>query len=647
MRTFLIVCLVVVAVAATTVSAQCKTPLVEPPAVTKSDPLLDTDGDGDSIYVMTYNMSEAFDRVYIRFGDAENYCTFDSYNIPTGSNYTNITAVDDCFEQWTFSIKIRDMLDNCGFEQDLVREPQTTHFIQTVNIFTEQEREDLRDDRNVTRLTQFIIDLRFPSNVTASTNPLFFDIPAYADQEIIVLNVLGDLVINIEDTGSSYDYSVNGTVVTALPFPFIISELLNSNASFPLSEQDLIWSVDQYCPDNSEGLYCLQKFSFFTEIVADCSNTSALDDAIIFMQLQVNCSASYDGECADFEVDPVINITFSTPRYCPSTSFLALENDLTIYAYSGANSGIAAPVDGWTGDATSGIPADFVEEAVFTYESTAYGEMSVAVGQGGATIATTTILSIKTRPTGVPDNELELYARYNGQTITTQETSTVVADAGFGTGDYSNDRSRFQFEWSNTTFDRVDSERDVSEGAEITVLIEVTFDEGAEAVESFKGASSYGLLRTLAQRIKSFRATEVSESPVSLAEAFSSGSDPQQAFARDTVTIGTNVANPNTGASSSSDDGFLGLSQSSGLAVGGVACVALVVAAAIYRSKRSAATEEDSSTDKIRTLPETSSAQDIQLASLPVIMPNADGTFSTDINTLNTMPMNTLQSTAE
>lgn len=498
---------------ATVASAQstfmCASNTQEPIVPTYEIGLSGTDLSLNVTFNRNATSDEGYDQVVVSFGGDLTcdlnvlYGTADDSGDSTYWTMTENTT--NCQVTYEFIAPINHVLGNCGYTQDNAREAGRTHFLNTIRILTVQTRDDLRNAYNATREFPFTSDISIATNTTATVTGLQVFGTAYT------LNLLGNLKVAVTDNfandpNTPYLYTVSGTVVTSVQWPYRL-ELSADSAHAHFDSQDFTAVANTYCDAEADNnTACTQEWDFSFDILPSVAcveetGITALTDEWIWMQFTVNCSSQFTGECApDFAVDPAMNLTLTSADFCPKFSTISLQTDSATYAFQPSDQdNTAVPADSteeWLTEVHSthsapfvqSIYTSYVEETIFTYESTLYGEVRVRVADGGATLATTNITQIRTVPV---DNTYLTRIVYDadatGETVESYtDASVAVANAGFGgTTGYTNNRARFQFQLNNNTFDRNNEatvDADAAEGGSIEVDLVVSFAEGASAV---------------------------------------------------------------------------------------------------------------------------------------------------------------------
>jgi hypothetical protein len=611
--------------------------------------------DGTSLSLnVTFNRNDTstgnfgYDRVEVVFG-GNSSCDFivdfgetnpPSYSVPPNTFWTRESNSDaDCNTVYNFLAPINWVLGYCGYTQDNDREPGRTHFLNTIKIKTIQTRDDLRTPYNATREFPFTSDISIATNTTATVTGLQVFGTAYT------LDLLGDLKVTVTDNFASggettpYLYTVSGTVVTSVQWPYRL-ENSEDSAHPHFNKQDFTAVADTYCDGEADNnTACTQEwdFSFNIETSVACvkdTGITSLTDEWIWMKFIVNCSAQFTGECApDFEVDPAMNLTLTSSDFCPKQSEISLETDTDTYAFQPVGEDNTAIPNGvseeWLTETTSAsiggdpfaqtILSAYVEETIYTYESTLYGEARVRVADGAATLATTNITQIRT----VPSND-QLYvtrivydADVSGTIESSKADSTVkVANTGFGvvSSGYENSRVRFQFQLNNNTFDRnndAEVSADAAEGGKIEIDMIVTFAEGANSIDD--DWSSAVLLQqfVIDNNGKSVPIRTNPVEPVGLFVGSSGSMTSSSNFA-----LGSNIGAPTlTGAEAGSASNVLAVGV---VAVGGVALVAMVAILVMRRPVVSRPATEDVALTQLPVSSSFATAPDLTfMATLP------------------------------
>jgi len=613
----------------TLVSAQstfnCASNTEEPVVPTYEIGLSGTDLSLNVTFNRASNGTLGYDRVEVVFG-GNNSCDFlvdfgeanpDSVTVSPNTFWNQQQMADgNCATIYNFVAPINWVLGYCGYTQDNTREAGRTHFLNTIKIKTVQTRDDLRTPYNATREFPFTSDISIATNTTATVTGLQVFGTAYT------LNLLGDLKVTVTDNFANdadipYTYTVSGTVVTSVQWPYRLENSDgDSHANF--DNQNFAITGDQYCDavgDNNTA--CTQEWDFSFNIKTDVacatgdSGITALTDEWIWMQFIVNCSAQFTGECApDFAVDPAMNLTLTSSDFCPKSSEISLETDTNTYAFQPAGEDNTAVPSGtaqeWLTETTSSASApftqtilgDYVEESIFTYESTLYGEVRVRVADGAATLSTTNITQIRTVPEGDYLTRIVYDADPTGTTVTDfSDASVKVANDNFGAeATYDNNRARFQFQLNNNTFDRnnvAEVAADAAEGGNIQIDLIVTFAEGSTSIND--EWSSAVLLQEFVVD-NNGKSVPIRTNPIdSIALSQDSGSF----TASSNFQLGSNIAPPTvTGQNATAASNALTIGA---VAVAGVAIIALVAVVVLRRP------EASKPAANLNTLPQSSS----------------------------------------
>jgi hypothetical protein len=587
-------------------------------------------------FVLTLNYSTGYD-VYanVTFPDSEStaYCDFTSADKLANSLWQVSSNVlgDGCLSQTVLTVPVADLLANCGFEQNLDIEPSRVHFLQTVSISTAQTRYDLaRREQIVTRETQFKVDVSISNNATAFANLQVFGVP-------VELDGLQNLRIDIETSGSDYLYYVRGAILTDLQWPYRVQEPDASISSNFVASTFSI-TADTYCDladGHTEDEVCRQRWTFETQIDPSvaCEAHSSLGDWLN-VTFQFNCSDAFQGECApSFSGNGVLAYYLESPFYCPSASSIGLDATLTLYAYDSGNSADAAPANAFYSQAQNAPSSEFVEEAAFVYESNVFGEVHTSVPDAAATLASTKILAITTRPAGFSD--IVVYNDLSGQSEGVDGGNVRVENGGFGASEtqptgqvraYSDARARFQFTWNNNTVQRDESASQTADDAvtvAVDVLVEVTFAQGVSSIDDSPSASRE-LLSEMSEndRLKSAR---------SIVELMAGQSLFDREFsARSIASLSAGNAASTNPHSDDDDDSIIPGVSNSAAVVGGVAIVTVAAMIAVVATKHNR-----SSDNKTSSLPPSSSSFDgtigsAELAtSMPISLVNVEEMYAT------------------
>jgi VCBS repeat-containing protein len=527
----------------------------------------------------------------IQLQDAnDGFCDFSSDEPDLNSAiWDYITGGADSEAQ--LDISGQQMLSNCGFVQDPNdRGDGKVHFIQTVIMSAAQTRDTERETLTLTREVQYIIDIGVLRNATATVDNLQVYGTAF------VLDLLGDMVIDISpaDQSSSYDYvyTVTGRLVTSTQYPYRLEELSHSIDTALFNSSTWSTQVDSYCDVNDFGEVCQQEWTFAVELNSDiaCISQDALQGELVNISFTVNCSDQFSGECApDFAVDPGVSLSLSSPDLCPTVSNVSIESDMALYAYGDSSiaSSEAAPTSGSDSffSTTQDVPpSTFVNEALYVYESTAFGEVTVTVPNNAATLSDAKILSIVTDPIGFAATEI--YS-YDSDTLieTKQHSSVVVNNDNFGTGTYSDSRARFAFQWNADTVNIADSDRATT--IALTVLVEVAYAEGV----SSRSSDSNPVLSDLDQHNVQTNRGKSSRIPFKFHVSANSQRDESGARAFATLQPSSGTSAP---ASSSST---LGMFTANTLVIGATAFVviAIVIGAVVVVRRRNSNVDNDNS----------------------------------------------------
>jgi VCBS repeat-containing protein len=535
----------------------------------------------DVLFDVTFPNSVALQDNAIELSSGGGYCDFTSTD-PTANDGIWSYVTGSAESELNMTISAADMLGKCGFVQDLNdRGDGKIHFVQTVTISGVQTRENaIRQEYNVTRSSQFIIDIAILPNVTAVVDSI--DVYGTA----FVLDLLGDMQVDISATADptsnyDYDYIVNGQLVTSTQYPYHMEGPVYSFDTDVFNASTWSMSPDTYCANNAPE--CVQTWSFSVNLRSDvaCISRTELTNDLINITFQVNCSEMFDGECApDFATDPAVTIVLSSPDMCPSVSNVSLSSTLDLYAYVGADTSVPAPVSGTSSffsTSQDAPPSEFRNEGIFVFESSVFGEANVLVSGNAATLATTTILSITTDPAGYAAKEI-----YSFDPDTQQEeksdSSIAVNHDSFGTGTYPDSRARFSFPWNSNTLNRAassESNGDDAETVSVSVFLLVTFVEASSIDES-------PIVRQLsyADRVKSTRTTVSYEL---LADGQTASSSARAIASVQSGTAGSPGAAPS--AANGSSGLLAGNTVVIGVVVAGCVVVALVVLS-INRNRR-------------------------------------------------------------
>jgi hypothetical protein len=538
-------------------------------------------------FVLTVNYSGEYDNYFnVSFPDSDvtAFCDFSSLDDDANALWNATSDPDLCMNYLELKVKTSDMLANCGFSQDLAREAGRTHMLNTISLLSGQNRIEKRDDDRellivVTRETQFSVDVSIATNITATTS------------EIMVTGVpvrgagLKDLTIVITPNGDDYNYTVQGEFITDVQFPYRLEEpvvvlgdmFLDNSAE--LTANTHCNTVDGF----TTGDVCTQVWSFNAQIdpAVACVTSDNLAE-YVNVTFDYNCTDVFEGECApDFAEDAIASFFLSSAEFCPEYSDIPLESDITLYAYqpSGGNTASAPANGAFISTAQNEPSSDFVEEAVFVYESTVYGEVKAIVPDAAATLGSTKILLIKTIPDDNSYTEVTVYNDLQGQASGITGGNVVVTNTGFGitevqpsgdTRNYADARARFQFEWNTNTVDRNDADdstADARAGFTMTVLIEVTFAPGS--LSSYVGSdASKELLNTMHENEHS----KTARSTVSL---FADSDEPREFTSTTRATV-SGISGASPGAAASSGSSFTISPTVIGAGVAGIALVAIV-----------------------------------------------------------------------
>jgi Subtilase family len=545
-----------------------------------------------SFLLLTLNFSREFDvGVNVSFPNSDNgYCDFSLVD-PDGNPLWQLASEDpdQCLGQVVLNVSTSDMLSKCGFQQDTLREAGRTHFLNTIDITTEQLRLNLlREEYVVSRSHSFMMDLSVATNVTAAASISVRGVPVYQD-------LLADLRIEVVGDGDGgYLYYVRGLMLTDLQWPYRLQDPTHAISSNFVDSSFNI-SVDSYCNEvdgNTAEDICLQAWSFEMQIdpsVACISHTELAD--WFNLTLEYNCSDHYPGECNPTIGSGVAAFELFSPNYCPELSSIALDADVVLYAYAptGGSSGSSPASDEFLSTSQNSPGADFTAEGVFVYESTVFGEVTAAVPDGAATLGSTSILSITTKPAGY--SSITVYNDLANQAAGVSGGDVVVTNTGFGVSetqpsgvvrDYDNAHARFQFTWNANTVNRDNSESSSADGAQsvaIEVLVEVTFAEASVSSEDNDIITELAMQN----RFKTRRST---------LHLFAAETDFPADFAAVTIATVTNSA-PVGASSSSSAMQVFGMSATvAGVAVVSVLVVITALAVVVRRHRHNKSSQE-------------------------------------------------------
>jgi FG-GAP repeat len=591
----------------------CATDVQEPPVPTYSIGL-----DGTSMVLNVTFQQDRAQTISNGYGNAfkvvfddstTSVCDLDTTGLTEddasyGSYWSRVGySVSACTEDWQMVVPINVALGDCGYTQDNAREPGRTHFLNTIKLNTNQTRNDLRDVYYATREFPFTSDISIATNTTATVTGLQVFGTAYT------LNLLGDLKVTVTDNFGNnpsipYVYTVSGTVVTSVQWPYRL-ELSEDSAHEHFNSQDFTAVANTYCDAEADNnTACTQEWDFSFNIETDVAcveNTGieSLTNEWVWMKFIVNCSAQFTGECApDFAVDPAMNLTLASANFCPKKSTISLETFTNTYAFQPAGEDNTAVPNGdgeeWLTESTSAVVTtttqtifgSYVEEAIFTYESTLYGEVRVGVADGAATLATTNITQIRTVPSDT--NTYSTRVVYDADVTGTIESSksdasVKTANTGFGsTAAYEKNRARFQFQLNNNTFDRNNAAHesaDAAEGGSIEIDLIVTFSEGANSIDD-EWASAVLLQQFVVDN--NGKSVPIRASvPAADLDSVSLYEDSGTFTASANFQLGSNIAPPTvTGQNASSASNALTIGA---VAVAGVAVIALVAAVVMRR----------------------------------------------------------------
>jgi hypothetical protein len=589
----------------------CVNNVTEPAAPTSSARL-----DGIE-FVLNVNYSGEFSSYFnVSFPDSDvsGYCDFSSVDV-AGNAFWNVTSdADLCMNYLELRVPINAMLANCGFSQDNDREAGRTHMLNTLSLLSGQERIEKRDDdreliRIVSRETQFSVDVSISTNVTAVTS------------EIMVSGVpvrgagLKDLTIVVTPDGNEYDYTVQGQFITDVQFPYRLEEpVVVLGDMFLLNSADL--SADTHC-DTVDGFVedqvCVQVWSFTAQIdpAVACVSSDFLSEWVN-VTFSYNCSDVFEGECApSFAESAFASFYLYSAEFCPEFSDIPLSADLTLYAYepSGGSSASTPASDAFLSTAQNAPSSDFVEEAVFVYESTVFGEVLAIVPDAAATLGSTKILLIDTIPDDNSYSRITVYNDLQGAAVGVSGGNVMVNNTGFGlteeqpsgdTRDYADARARFQFDWNANTADRdntVGPSSDARAGFSISVLIEVTFAPGS--LSSYEGSEAGKEL------LDSMHADEHSKTARTRVNLYADGDgEPREFSTVSRATVSGISGSSGPGATASSGSAF---TVSPTVVAGGVAGIVLVAVVAFVVFRR----PEPASASAKSSLPTSSSGVEL------------------------------------
>jgi hypothetical protein len=439
-----------------------------------------------------------FSNVAVSFGGT-GFCDFNTSGLDffaeVAGNWTLYNVTDqECLEHWRLRIPASVALGQCGYLQDRERSDYEgksfTHFVNVVEIHTEQHREDLaRNAWTASRYTELSSTVRIANNVTAVAENL----QVYGTS--LTLSLLGGLTINpITVSSGVYVYEVTGQLATDVQWPYRLEQTSGSISPELVSPagNDIVLYPDWYCEDGLADNNCVQVWTYAFNISEDaaCSSIPKLSGEWVAASFLVNCSESYEGECApQYDATPGFNFTMSSPNFCPDEEFVEIQAQVDVYAYDTGNSGDKPPADDFVTQPSNDIASidEYVTENLFVFESDAFFEVSMTVGRSAATPQETYIEEIRTVPTDTNYNAAIIYKDFDGDGIASINTTGVtVRNSGFGTGDYDKSHSRFVITWSDLTYSGfADTDRLLGLSIEIDIVMkfqEASLSGGNEGV---------------------------------------------------------------------------------------------------------------------------------------------------------------------
>jgi Bacterial Ig domain/FG-GAP repeat len=582
-------------------------------------------GDLSPFYLINLTYASGYDlgvKVEFANSDPGEYCDFNSLWL-NNSIWLEEGTNNNCFGGYQMQAPMSNMLSKCGFEQNDDIEPGRTCFTNIVTVSASWTAvNDLRQTYPATRSTQFAVQLCIVNNATATVEGL----QVYGNA--FQLDLLGSMTIDATDSDNDgvFDYTVSGRLVTSVQWPYRLElEQYALDNDFWSNTSSVV--PDTYCSANSQFAECIQVWQFQMQvdpaIACISKNELTLDELNLTMSL--NCSESYEGECSpSFAVEPRIDLTLSSPDFCPFTRSLDISAEMELYQYELLT--VDAPAGAFYDNSVDGIPALFGPESAYTVDSTTYGHIDTTVDAQAATLASTVITAIRTVPLG--RSAITVYDADRVSPGPGIDSSVRVENSGFGTGTYSDSRARFQFTWSDATLDFPDKDGALTVSVEVD--LDVTFVEAAALPTDDDTVSP-----VLSSMVSEHFGKERRETVLFAAD------NESRLGVRAIAQVSPGASSPGDSSGNSSDSSFFGATSAADIALGAGALVALValvvLAVTVYRRNSGPAKLSSySSNPDINALPYMGEGIELQSTVAPAII--GGHIMSTNGVTFNNLP---------